>query len=264
MNAVVSQLVAALVLNACDAVGKLAKRQFVKYYGDKNDDDEYEVTPGSLLEAYLQDNIRTLLGNAWFGSEAGTALFMALGTFGIGRGADWYDISAPEFDTINNIVDDTKRALEMFKNGKTNPWNVTKKIANIFFDLAVFAGVPANNVKNLIYGIYGDITDIGNLENLFDNLDGWAENDKRPGKQVMDSAGKKHDTEADMTFEQYIEYDKYYREKLKDMQSGRIKKQNGKKYDFSDKQSRAQAKSRARSMANKKFKAWFKKVEKED
>ncbi len=228
-----SQVLAAIVLNAFDGVGKYLKGQWQKHYGGESDSDDSEVTVKSALSAYAQDSLSTLAGNVWFGSEGATLLLNTLNQFGIGRGATWYDLEMPELDMVNNIVDDVQSVNKMIADKKYNPWYMTKKINKSALAVGTLLGVPAKNVESLVKGIYKDITDITKSGNIFDELDTWSE----------DSTSRN----INASFGDWQKYNEFYNQTVEDMQSGKITKKNGEKYSENG------IKQAARKRANEEF-----------
>ena len=244
-KAISSQIIAAIVLNLCDGIGRFLKGKFDDYYGE--DDKDKTITLKSAMSAYLTDCFNTVMGTTLGGSETAALVEYILSIFNIGKGAVWYDIQAPALDTINNTVDSlTSLLTTVSKNGASSPWAYVKSINKLLKELGTATGIPLKNGEALLYGIYKNITDWTKKENVFETLDSWTDESKR--EYTKDDG---HKYRANMSIKEYKEYNAYYEKIVKDMQSGKIRKKNGEKYSSSG------IKQAARKKANEKFEKLF-------
>ena len=244
-KAISSQIIAAIVLNLCDGIGRFLKGKFDDYYGE--DDKDKTITLKSAMSAYLTDCFNTVMGTTLGGSETAALVEYILSIFNIGKGAVWYDIQAPALDTINNTVDSlTSLLTTVSKNGASSPWAYVKSINKLLKELGTATGIPLKNGEALLYGIYKNITDWTKKENVFETLDGWTDESKR--EYTKDDG---HKYRANMSIKEYKEYNAYYEKIVKDMQSGKIRKKNGEKYSSNG------IKQAARKKANEKFEKLF-------
>ena len=244
-KAISSQIIAAIVLNLCDGIGRFLKGKFDDYYGE--DDKDKTITLKSAMSAYLTDCFNTVMGTTLGGSETAALVEYILSIFNIGKGAVWYDIQAPALDTINNTVDSlTSLLTTVSKNGASSPWAYVKSINKLLKELGTATGIPLKNGEALLYGIYKNITDWTKKENVFETLDSWTDESKR--EYTKDDG---HKYRANMSIKEYKEYNAYYEKIVKDMQSGKIRKKNGEKYSSNG------IKQAARKKANEKFEKLF-------
>ena len=244
-KAISSQIIAAIVLNLCDGIGRFLKGKFDDYYGE--DDKDKTITLKSAMSAYLTDCFNTVMGTTLGGSETAALVEYILSIFNIGKGAVWYDIQAPALDTINNTVDSlTSLLTTVSKNGASSPWAYVKSINKLLKELGTATGIPLKNGEALLYGIYKNITDWTKKENVFETLDSWTDGGK---PEYTKDDGHKY--RANMSIEEYKEYNAYYEKIVKDMQSGKIRKKNDEKYSSSG------IKQAARKKANEKFEKLF-------
>ena len=244
-KAISSQIIAAIVLNLCDGIGRFLKGKFDDYYGE--DDKDKTITLKSAMSAYLTDCFNTVMGTTLGGSETAALIEYILSIFNIGKGAVWYDIQAPALDTINNTVDSlTSLLTTVSKNGASSPWAYVKSINKLLKELGTATGIPLKNGEALLYGIYKNITDWTKKENVFETLDSWTDESKR--EYTKDDG---HKYRANMSIKEYKEYNAYYEKIVKDMQSGKIRKKNGEKYSSNG------IKQAARKKANEKFEKLF-------
>ena len=244
-KAISSQIIAAIVLNLCDGIGRFLKGKFDDYYGE--DDKDKTITLKSAMSAYLTDCFNTVMGTTLGGSETAALVEYILSIFNIGKGAVWYDIQAPALDTINNTVDSlTSLLTTVSKNGAISPWAYVKSINKLLKELGTATGIPLKNGEALLYGIYKNITDWTKKENVFETLDSWTDESKR--EYTKDDG---HKYRANMSIKEYKEYNAYYEKIVKDMQSGKIRKKNGEKYSSNG------IKQAARKKANEKFEKLF-------
>ena len=244
-KAISSQIIAAIVLNLCDGIGRFLKGKFDDYYGE--DDKDKTITLKSAMSAYLTDCFNTVMGTTLGGSETAALVEYILSIFNIGKGAVWYDIQAPALDTINNTVDSlTSLLTTVSKNGASSPWAYVKSINKLLKELGTATGIPLKNGEALLYGIYKNITDWTKKENVFEMLDSWTDESKR--EYTKDDG---HKYRANMSIKEYKEYNAYYEKIVKDMQSGKIRKKNGEKYSSNG------IKQAARKKANEKFEKLF-------
>ena len=244
-KAISSQIIAAIVLNLCDGIGRFLKGKFDDYYGE--DDKDKTITLKSAMSAYLTDCFNTVMGTTLGGSETAALVECILSIFNIGKGAVWYDIQAPALDTINNTVDSlTSLLTTVSKNGASSPWAYVKSINKLLKELSTATGIPLKNGEALLYGIYKNITDWTKKENVFETLDGWTDESKR--EYTKDDG---HKYRANMSIKEYKEYNAYYEKIVKDMQSGKIRKKNDEKYSSNG------IKQAARKKANEKFEKLF-------
>lgn len=244
-KAISSQIIAAIVLNLCDGIGRFLKGKFDDYYGE--DDKDKTITLKSAMSAYLTDCFNTVMGTTLGGSETAALVEYILSIFNIGKGAVWYDIQAPALDTINNTVDSlTSLLTTVSKNGASSPWAYVKSINKLLKELGTATGIPLKNGEALLYGIYKNITDWTKKENVFETLDSWTDGGK---PEYTKDDGHKY--RANMSIEEYKEYNAYYEKIVKDMQSGKIRKKNDEKYSSNG------IKQAARKKANEKFEKLF-------
>ena len=244
-KAISSQIIAAIVLNLCDGIGRFLKGKFDDYYGE--DDKDKTITLKSAMSAYLTDCFNTVMGTTLGGSETAALVEYILSIFNIGKGAVWYDIQAPALDTINNTVDSlTSLLTTVSKNGASSPWAYVKSINKLLKELGTATGIPLKNGEALLYGIYKNITDWTKKENVFETLDSWTDESKR--EYTKDDG---HKYRANMSIKEYKEYNAYYEKIVKDMQSGKIRKKNGEKYSSNG------IKQAARKKTNEKFEKLF-------
>ncbi len=244
-KAISSQIIAAIVLNLCDGIGRFLKGKFDDYYGE--DDKDKTITLKSAMSAYLTDCFNTVMGTTLGGSEIAALVEYILSIFNIGKGAVWYDIQAPALDTINNTVDSlTSLLTTVSKNGASSPWAYVKSINKLLKELGTATGIPLKNGEALLYGIYKNITDWTKKENVFETLDSWTDGGK---PEYTKDDGHKY--RANMSIEEYKEYNAYYEKIVKDMQSGKIRKKNDEKYSSNG------IKQAARKKANEKFEKLF-------
>ena len=244
-KAISSQIIAAIVLNLCDGIGRFLKGKFDDYYGE--DDKDKTITLKSAMSAYLTDCFNTVMGTTLGGSETAALVEYILSIFNIGKGAVWYDIQAPALDTINNTVDSLTNLLTtVSKNGASSPWAYVKSINKLLKELGTATGIPLKNGEALLYGIYKNITDWTKKENVFETLDSWTDGGK---PEYTKDDGHKY--RANMSIKEYKEYNAYYEKIVKDMQSGKIRKKNGEKYSSNS------IKQAARKKANEKFEKLF-------
>lgn len=244
-KAISSQIIAAIVLNLCDGIGRFLKGKFDDYYGE--DDKDKTITLKSAMSAYLTDCFNTVMGTTLGGSETAALVEYILSIFNIGKGAVWYDIQAPALDTINNTVDSlTSLLTTVSKNGASSPWAYVKSINKLLKELGTATGIPLKNGEALLYGIYKNITDWTKKENVFETLDSWTDGGK---PEYTKDDGHKY--RANMSIKEYKEYNAYYEKIVKDMQSGKIRKKNDEKYSSNG------IKQAARKKANEKFEKLF-------
>lgn len=244
-KAISSQIIAAIVLNLCDGIGRFLKGKFDDYYGE--DDKDKTITLKSAMSAYLTDCFNTVMGTTLGGSETAALAEYILSIFNIGKGKVWYDIQVPALDTINNTISGLTNLLTtVSKNGASSPWAYVKSINKLLKELGTATGIPLKNGEALLYGIYKNITDWTKKENVFETLDSWTDESKR--EYTKDDG---HKYRANMSIKEYKEYNAYYEKIVKDMQSGKIRKKNGEKY------SQNGIKQAARKKANEKFEKLF-------
>ena len=243
---ITSQIIAAMVVNLFKGFGTYLKGQASKHYGGSDESDEGQVTLASAGEQYALDTVSTLAGNVWFGSDAVNVLLKTLHDHGISRGAAVYDTEAPSLSMMNDVVDDITTINKMFADGKTNAWNMTKKINKVTTHIGTMFGIPAKNVENLIGGVYKDISDATHSGNIFDDLDAWSE-----GFDRTYTDKEKNKFKANMSFQEFTEYEAFYEKTLEDILSGEITKKDGEPYAESG------AKTKARELANEKYKHLF-------
>lgn len=244
-KAISSQIIAAIVLNLCDGIGRFLKGKFDDYYGE--DDKDKTITLKSAMSAYLTDCFNTVMGTTLGGSETAALAEYILSIFDIGKGKVWYDIQVPALDTINNTISGLTNLLTtVSKNGASSPWAYVKSINKLLKELGTATGIPLKNGEALLYGIYKNITDWTKKENVFETLDDWTDESKR--EYTKDDG---HKYRANMSIKEYKEYNAYYEKIVKDMQSGKIRKKNGEKYSSNG------IKQAARKKANEKFEKLF-------
>ena len=244
-KAISSQIIAAIVLNLCDGIGRFLKGKFDDYYGE--DDKDKTITLKSAMSAYLTDCFNTVMGTTLGGSETAALAEYILSIFNIGKGKVWYDIQVPALDTINNTISGLTNLLTtVSKNGASSPWAYVKSINKLLKELGTATGIPLKNGEALLYGIYKNITDWTKKENVFETLDSWTDESKR--EYTKDDG---HKYRANMSIKEYKEYNAYYEKIVKDMQSGKIRKKNGEKYSSNG------IKQAARKKANEKFEKLF-------
>ena len=244
-KAISSQIIAAIVLNLCDGIGRFLKGKFDDYYGE--DDKDKTITLKSAMSAYLTDCFNTVMGTTLGGSETAALVEYILSIFNVGKGKVWYDIQVPALDTINNTISGLTNLLTtVSKNGASSPWAYVKSINKLLKELGTATGIPLKNGEALLYGIYKNITDWTKKENVFETLDSWTDGGK---PEYTKDDGHKY--RANMSIKEYKEYNAYYEKIVKDMQSGKIRKKNGEKYSSSG------IKQAARKKANEKFEKLF-------
>lgn len=154
-RAITSQLVQTAVFTAMTFLANILLHRWYKY----KDDEINEVTMSSVAEEVMWDFAKSLFGNAVFGDYVEQIGEYFVRKFALNEDdASMDGISVFGIDSLNDIWDQTKSAVEKFSSGDSKAG--LTKVRQLSFTIAQMCGLPATNVYNLIHAGLETATDI--------------------------------------------------------------------------------------------------------